>query len=598
MPYGGLTEESAGYWIPIGRLGEGVGMATAQDEMHQFLVRRFDVSPTDERLAGLQLLPLSTAIVSGESRQLVWWLLGAAGLVLLIATANVAGLQLAHAARRSEEMAIRGALGGGRRRLLGQLLVESLALAVLGGVLGVLVSVGVLRVLAAESLTPFTRFDIELSVLALGVAASVTLGAGLLAGIAPALRGSRIESGSRLREGDRAGTGSRGTSRFRSRLVVAQMAMAVTLLVGASLLLRTASALNRFDVGFDSGNLLTGETRLTAPMYQDEDIRRSYLQQVVQRLSAIPGVEGATLMKGMPFAGDADFIRVRNEGSDLDWDEARWVYSPPVAEGYFDFMGIRVLAGRPFERTDGPEAERVFVVSQSFADAFFDGASPVGRMIETADGPGRVVGVVQNSRRDFTTARDYEPVLYEHYLQDPPDFFSVLIRTQDAPESYQRRLLEAFWEVDPNQPLWEVMSIRQRMVDVTRNQRFFSVLLGGFAALALILSGVGLYGVMAHSVGSRRRELGVRIALGANRGRILQMVLGQAIVLTSIGVLLGIGGAALGARLLGSVLFGIEPFDLLSFTLAPAVLVAASIAAAYVPAWRATQVDPVETIRA
>jgi hypothetical protein len=309
-------------------------------------------------------------------------------------------------------------------------------------------------------------------------------------------------------------------------------------------------------------------------------------------------VTGATLIKGMPFAGDADFMRAREQGSELEWEQVTSVYSPPVTEEYFDVMEIPLVAGRTFQRVDGPGAERVFVVSRSFAERYFDGTSPVGRIVETPEGPGRIVGMVENTRRGFTTNTSFEPVIYEHYLQDTPDFFSVLIRTEGSPQGYQRPLLEAFWDVDPNQPLWEVMPLNQRMVNVTRNQRFFSVLLGGFAGLALLLAAIGLYAVMAHAVSSRQREFGVRIALGAREGSILRAVLGQGFVLTGTAMLAGIGTAAAVVRLLSSVLFGIEPFDLVSFTVAPLILVAVTIVAAYFPARQASRVDPVEALRA
>ncbi|MEE8146147.1 MAG: FtsX-like permease family protein, partial [Longimicrobiales bacterium] len=505
------------------------------------------------------------------------------------------GLQLARALQRSREMAIRAALGAHRIRLGRQLLVENLTLAFLGGVLGIGVAIVILRVLEADSLTPFTRFDIELNAVALGVAALLMLGTGTLAGLVPAMRGSAIQPAGGLREDTRAGSEGRGSSRFRSGLVVAQMAMAVTLLVGASLLLRTAAAINGIEQGYDAENVLTGETRLTADVYQDEANRRIYLEQVVDRLAEIPGVRGSTLIKGMPFAGDNDDTLVRAEGSDLDWEQLPWVYAPPVAQGYFEFMGIPVVAGRTSQRTDGPEGERVMVVSRNLAERLYPGTSAVGRMAETRVGPFRIVGIVENTREHIST--EFRENAYFHYLQAPPSFFSVLIRTEGAPEPFERALLEAFWSVDSNQPLWEVMSLERRMTNVLRNELFFSVIFGGFAGLALLLAAVGLYGVMAYSVARRRHELGVRMALGAERGRILQMVLRQGVGMTALGALVGIGAASALAQLMASLLFGVTPFDVLSFTVAPAVLVLVAVVATYIPARRATRVDPLETLR-
>ncbi len=290
MPYGGLSEEGRGMFFPIARLADGAELETAERELDLIIGRleQAGAYPEVDQEQRANVRTLASSIVRNDTRSLVWILLAAVGLVLLIATANVAGLQLARALRRSREMAIRAALGGGRARLMRQLLVENLTLALLGGIFGIGVAVVILRVLEADSLTPFTRFDIELNALALGVAALLTLGTGTLAGLVPAMRGSAIQPASGLREDNRSGSEGRGSSRFRSGLVIAQMAMTVTLLVGASLLLRTAGAMNGLEQGFDAENVLTGETRLTAEAYLDEGNRRTYLEQVVAREPSHP----------------------------------------------------------------------------------------------------------------------------------------------------------------------------------------------------------------------------------------------------------------------------------------------------------------------
>jgi predicted permease len=373
------------------------------------------------------------------------------------------------------------------------------------------------------------------------------------------------------------------------------MALAVTLLIGAGLLLRTNAALRGVDVGFDSGDLLTGETRLTAEAYSENDDRRAYLRQVLDALGAIPGARGATLVAGMPFSGDGTMIPFRTEGSELSWEEAPVAFVPTVATGYFEFMGIDVIVGRTFQRTDDMGSELVVVASRSLVERFFPEVDPIGRVVETPEGSGRIIGVVEDTRRALTT--EIEPTFYVHYLQSPPALFSVLIRTEGRPERYERALREAFWSVDSNQPLWEVASLETRMRGYRNNTSFLSALLGGFAGLALILAAVGIYGVMAHGVGRRRHELGIRLALGAGEGRVMKMVLRQGVVLTVVGALLGLAGAAAVARALASVVFGIGVFDPVSFTVAPLVLVAVAVSASYLPARRATRVDPVEAFR-
>ena len=597
MPYGGLSEDSRGYFGMVARLADGADIAAAEQEIDQTVARWAEagIHPGLERPERANVQPLAGSIVSDELAALVWWLLGAVGMVLLIATANVAGLQLARASERSREMAVRAALGGGRGRLLRQLLIESLTLAAMGGAVGVGIAQLTLRMLEADRITPFLGFDIELNLLALGIAALLTLGAGTLAGLFPALRQSATEPSIGLQEDTRSGSDGRESSRFRSRLVVAQIGMAVTLLVCASLLLRSAAAINGLELGYDAENVLTGETRLTAEAYADDGNRRIYLERLVERLAEIPGVQGATLIKGMPFAGDDEITRLREQGSALDWEQVPYVYAPPVAESYFDFMRIPVLAGRTFRRTDGPGAELVVVLSQNLAERLFPGADAVGRMVEAPDGAARVIGVVENTREDIQT--EFQENAYLHYLQMPPSFFSVLIRTGTPAEEFRRPLLEAFWSVDPNQPLWEVMTLEERMANNLRRPSFFSVVLGAFAALALLLAAVGLYGVMAHQVGTRERELGVRMALGAGPGGILRMMLKQGAGMVVLGLVIGTVAATGAARLLGSLLFGITRFDPVSFAVAPVVLLAVATLATYLPARRATRVDPVEAMR-
>jgi putative ABC transport system permease protein len=579
----------------IGRLADDIDVATADRELDQIVARLAETYPDVN--AGRSAIPIDLGdwVVGAQRRTLVLSLLGAVAMVLLIATANVANLQLGRASQRTREMAIRSALGGGRRRLVSQLLVENLTLAVLGGAVGLGFAWLALRLLLSASFSPFSSFNVALSGEALGIAGLLTLGAGTLAGIVPALRGATTAPAGQLREDGRAGGESRSSSRFRSGLIVAQMAMAVTLLIGAGLLLRTTAALRGIDVGFDTSNLLTGETRLTAESYEDDEQRRAYLEQVVERLQSIPGTRGGTLIYGMPFSGDGETIPVRAEGSELSWEDAPSVFLPRVATGYFDFMGIPLVAGRTFERTDGPGAEMVVVASQSAVDRFYPGENAVGRLVETPEGSGRIIGVVEDARRTLTS--EIQPTAYVHYLQSPPALFSVLIRTEGRPETYQRALREAFWSVDSNQPLWEVASLESRLAAFSTNERFLSALLGGFAGLALLLAAVGMYGVMAHGVGRRRHELGVRMALGAGRGRVLMMVLRQGVVLTVLGAAVGLVAAAAVARALASVVYGVGVFDPLTFTVAPLVLIAVAVLATYIPARRATRVDPVDAFR-
>jgi len=593
---GGIEGRGARGFFVVGRMAEGTDAATADRELDQIMGRLADAYPEVNEGRSTRVMSLRDWVVGDRRRTVVFSLLAAAAMVLLIASANVANLQLARASHRTGEMAIRSALGGGRRRLLAQLLVENLTLAVLGGVLGIGVAYAAVRLLLAAEFSPFAGwFDVAMSGRALGAAAGLTIGTGLLAGIVPALRGSTTAPARQLREEGRSEWEGRAAARFRSTLIVGQMALAVTLLIGAGLLLRTNAALRSVDVGFDSADLLTGETRLTAETYQDDQARRVYLERIVDALDGIPGTRGATLVSGMPFSGDGASSPARAEGSELGWDEAPVVFLPVVATGYFTFMGIDLLSGRTFERTDGSGSDMVVVASRTAADRFYPGLDPVGRMIEAPEGTARIIGVVEDTRRTLTA--EIEPTFYLHYLQSPPSLFSILIRTEGAPEPYERTFRDAFWSVDSNQPLWEVTPLETRMSGYRNSERFLSALLGGFAGLALILAAVGMYGVMAHGVGRRRHELGIRLALGAGEGRVLTMVLRQGVLLTAMGAGLGVVAAAGVARTMASVVFGIGVFDPVSFTVAPVVLGIVAVFATYIPARRATRVDPVDAFR-
>lgn len=578
----------------IGRLADGVDRETSLRELDGIMARLAEASPEMEPGAGANVRDLTRWVVGDDRRTLVVSLLGAIAMVLLIATANVAGLQLARSSTRGQEMAIRSALGSGRRRLIVQLLVENVAVAAVGGLLGL--GIAALAVRAAAATFPgFQSFDIALHPPAILVAAGVTIGVGLLAGLWPALRASEVRPGAGLRDAGRGGSSGIGTARFRSVLLVGQMALAVTLLVGAGLLVRTVSALNSVDVGFDAEGLLTGETRLTAEAYAEDADRMDYLDQVLRSLEAIPGTSGATLVAGMPFSGDGGRTPVRAEGSSLSWDEASTAFTPIVAPGYTAFMGIELLRGREFERTDDPGSGFVAVASQGLAERIYPGEDPVGRMLETPEGTARIVGVVGDVRQNLVG--DPEPMFYLSYRQVPPSLFSVLIRTHGPPETYERALKEAFWRADSNQPLWEIMPLEDRMASYAGVQRFTSSLLGTFALLALLLTGVGMYGVVAHTVNLRRRELGIRLAMGAERGTLRRMVLGQGLRLAIVGGVLGLGAALALVRGLRSLIFGVSAADPLTYALAIAGVAAVALLACWVPAVRATRVDPTTALR-
>jgi putative ABC transport system permease protein len=597
----------------IARLKPGIGIDEARQRLAA-LARGFRQAYPDAypaRAAWMpRVMPLREDLV-GSVRATLLIVFGAVGVVLLIACANIANLLLARASSRQRELAVRRALGSSRPRLVRLLLAESLILALLGGVLGGVLSVWLLDVLLAlvpAGLPRLQEIRVDLQVVAF--TAVLSLATALLFGMLPALQSSKADVNEALRDGSR-GASARGW--LRSSLVVIEFALAVVLLVGAALLVRSFWRLQHVDLGFDSRNVLTAKLWLPQPNDPEQGryssrktghlARVATYDEILRRAESLPGVSAAAAADALPFDGTRSSVVFTAEGTEGD-DRSRVPtaqYSSATAR-YFDVMGIRVLRGRPFGAQDNATGAPVAIVTDAIARASWPGQDAVGKRLHLG-GPQAtgnpwltVVGVVE----DVRTRRvedDPRPAIYRPLQQRSGLSLSVALKTDADPDRLRSAFAGEVRAVDADLPTYGVRTLDDMIASATASRRFSTQLLTAFAVLALALAAIGIYGVVAFVVGQRTREMGIRIALGAEPMAVVRLVMRQAFALAAIGVVAGLGAAALLTRLLTNLLFEIRPVDPLTYTLIPAVLAITAAVAAWRPARRAATVDPMTALR-
>jgi predicted permease len=548
----------------------------------------------------LKVVPLAEHL-AGNLRPAMLTLLGAVGLVLLIACANVANLMLTRASSRTREVAVRAVLGAGRWRLVRQLLVESVTLAVAGGMAGLLLAAWGVDVIArlipagaGGGILAVAAPKVDGNVLLFALAASIFTG--ILFGLAPAVTVTRSDLAEGLKEGAQVASPGGRRGWLRGALAVSELSLALVLLIGAGLLIKSFYRLLQVNPGFAPERVLTMDLSLTDTRYPSRQQKSEFFSQVLGRVESLPGVRSAALADSLPLSPYQGFLMMSPNQllprAALSSSTTVMVSRLEVSPGYFSTLRIPVLQGRTFTDHDDERAPKVAVVNEAVARQFWPAEDPIGKQLANLT----VVGVVGNARHEGLS-QETEAEFYVPYLQSPANSMQLAVRTAADPDSMVSAVRAGIGDVDPDQPLYHVSTLQQVLSESLAPRRFNMLLLGIFAGIALALATVGIYGVMAFSVTERTHEIGIRMALGAERGNVLRLIVRQGLRLTLLGVILGIAGAWALTSFLASFLFGIAPRDPATFALVSVALVAVSILACYIPARRATRVDPMVALR-
>lgn len=589
-------------WQVVGRLRPGVSAAQAETELNT-IERRLGQTHEDVREFGVAVVPLHDQLV-GDSRRPLLVLLGAVACVLLIGCANVANLSLARAATRQREFAVRAALGAGRSVLLRQLLLENTLLAVVGGGLGVLLAwwgVAAFPAFAPDSLP--RRDEISLSLPVLGFSVTISILTGLLFGLAPALQAWRTEVGEVLKDNARGSSDGRRRHGMRSALIIAEVALSLILLAGAGLLLRSFARLRDVDPGFRPEHVLTAHLALPEKTFPNEGVQAAAYGRILDQLRQRPGIVAASGMFGLPFSPmlARTMLTVEGRPAPSPTDPNNALYHQ-VTPGLFQTFGTPLLAGRDFDAHDTTNAPRVAIVNEAFMRTFYPEANPrelPTRRINIDGGTNtwtQIVGIVGDMHQHNLSGRR-EAQMYFPLTQRCWGFLSFVLRTQGPPEAAAAELRRAVQEVAPDVALEEVRSLESLMDRTLAQNRLQTALIGAFAVLALGLAAVGIYGVMAYSVAKRTQEIGIRLALGAQLGDVLRLVLRRGLGLTLAGLVLGLLGGLLLARVLAGMLFEIQPHDPPTFGAVTFLLAGVALLACWIPARRAARVDPLLALR-
>jgi putative ABC transport system permease protein len=596
-----LRERRGGHYLTVvGRLADGRTREQAQAELASVVSALGRAYPKENEGWGVRLVPLADSLVSGFRTALLV-LLGAVALVFLIACANIANLLLARASSRSREIAIRTALGAGRGRLARQFLTECLVLSLAGGALGVALAyaaMGALRRLLPDDLPRAGEIAVDSRVLIFSLCASVL--AALVFGLAPALQTGGTSLSSSLREGS-AGSGESGRRRrLRAALVVAETALSFVLLVGAGLLARSFVRLRETPLGFDPSGVLTAGMSLPRSQYDQPAQWTGFFSSLVERLRGEPGVQSVAVALPLPLMGGGLNFGFRVEGRALPpgASEPSANYTAMTPD-YFRLMRIPLIRGRLFTEADGADRPKVCVVSADLARLYFPDEDPIGRRLvfgARESVPHEIVGVVGNVKRDGLAVVS-RPEMYVPFAQEPWWAGYVTVRTSGDPASLAPAVRAHVRALDATLPIEEAQPMTRTVYDSAAQPRFRTTLLAAFGAAALLLAALGLYGVVSYGVGRRTRELGIRVALGAQRGDVLRMILGEGLLLAGIGLAVGLAGALVLTRYLSSLLFEVGRLDPATYAAVAATLLGASLLAGLLPARRATRVDPVTALR-
>lgn len=583
----------------VARLRPGVSVHTAQVDMSHVAAQLERAYPETNGAVGAVVVPLRTEL-AGDTGTAFVLLLVAAGVVLLIACANVANLLLIRGAERERELAVRTALGATRLQLIRQLLLESSMLCGAGALAGLFIAFGgtaALQALIPEQMVSASRLGINITVLCFAIV--VSLGSGLLFGLFPALRSSRLDVQETLKQGGRTVAGA--SSYLRNAFVVAQIAMALGLLTGAGLLIKTLSNLRAVDIGFPSDHLLTMATNPSPQVYNTDPKLLSFSDRVIEKVSRLPGVRSAAFTSNLPFTSIGNTSGFEIEGRAASpQDQFNDALYREVSTNYLQTLGARLLSGRLIDRRDAPGSPLVLVINQTFARRYWPNQSPLGARLHIGgeDQPLRtVIGVISDVReRGLQLAM--KPAVYLPFTQvKQPGVIYLLVRTATEPMAFADSVRNALWSVDPEQPVALIRTMDEYVELEMRNRAQQLKVFAIFSGVALFLAALGVYGVLAYTVAQRRREIGIRRALGANTARVMSLILRQGVTLAALG--LGIGSLITGisTRAMQGLLFGVKPFDPVAFLVGASVLLVAALLACVIPSTRASRIDPATILR-
>ena len=602
MPVGPGANERGRFLGTVARLKDGVSVEQAAAEMRTIHARLSDTEPQFNKNYSAEVLPLREQFF-GNVRGPLWLMLGAVGFVLLIACANVANLLLSLATSREKEIALRSALGARRTRIVRQLLTESLLLALLGSVLGLgFAWLGIKALVAISPRDLVSLQTVGLNLTALAWTLGVSILTGIIFGLAPALHISRLNLNDSLKDGGKSESSqASGSRRLRNALVVSEIALAVVLLASAGLLIRSFLRLQNVDRGFNTDNILTMVVRLPDRYREDPQVI-NFFHQTLERVRQLPTVRSAGMVNFLPLYGGM--------GSSTGFKILGQPEPPPGEEpttdvrvvdgGYFGTMGIPLLRGRNFSEAEQTQPKRVILINEALVRKYFPNQDPLGQRLDVVmfddPTPTEIIGIVGNVRYD-TLIDEAPPAVYFSHSDLTYGFMTLVVRTDGDPTAIAPAIQREIRALDPNQPVSDVRTMNQVMSEWVARSRFNTLLLGLFAGLATLLSAVGIFGVMNYSVALRTRELGLRLAVGAQPRQVLLLVLRQGLLLTVVGVLLGLVAAFALTRLLSGLLFGVTAVDVTTFSSISVLLVIVSLLACYLPARRAMRIDPLSALR-
>jgi putative ABC transport system permease protein len=597
------------YYDCVGRLRDGVTLQQAQADLEVIQQNLIAMYPATDAGFGIRIAPYLEGVVSDYSTT-VWLLEGAVGCLLLVTCANVANLLLARAQERLREVSIRSALGANRFRLVAQLLTESVVLSVGGAILGIGIAVWSLQAIKGADSSDIPRVqEVTVDNASLAFVLLIMLATALASGLFPALTSSRVNLAVALnREGERAGTSSY-RQRSQAILVALQVALSCLLLTGAGLLMRSLQEIQSVSLGFKIDHVLTAEVYLADAKYPTQTACNFFFEKLLDNVQQLPGVMSAAIVDDLPFSGGFGMNAFGFVGQpDPPLKDMPILRSQIVSIDYFQTLGIPLLRGRLFDERDGPDKEKVVVVSDEFAARFFPGQEPIGKQIHDVNSIGlkpnvyTIIGIVpaiQHDRPDFPRASHQVYFLYSQSPFAPriANDFTLLLHTRGDPLALVNALRHTVAGIDPNLPLTSIYPFDQVIYDSFASRRLQMTLVGVFSAAASVLSVVGLYGVLSYSVSLRKRELSVRMALGAQACNILGLVVGQGLKIAGIGLMVGLISALTLSHLIEWALFGVSAVDPIAFGASVLVLIAAALVACLQPALRATRVDPIRTLR-